>query len=564
MMPHWQKRFLSAALVLLVIGAWMLFRPEPDMTLIGDVMAARIFYKGEATPAAHVTVPFTRKDDAYTIANVAIDLNKDGKFAAYVVTGGTQEEWLVKNSRAKVIEGANTFSFEIVDADVPTRDHFDLVAMLTEESVGEWDGKIRAKSASAEATIPSFRTEDFGDLFTPHPETGGAGGMLDAVPAPPDAPATPEPSVPKERFTTPDAASYMTDASDAGGDVPGAAAAGVVPAADAPPAEGSDFEVFQPGVPDRFQGHNECVPTSISNGLHWLAKRYGFEDKMPETQEETMDELKPDLNWRYEVGAGMKNDVLPAKVAFTARHGLPIYSHRIESRTYDPDIVRKIAVELAKGQAVEVAIGYYSWNERTRAWDRNGGHMVSGVGAFGSNGQTYLGIHDPASPESGALDMYAVSGARMYNYRYRGNYAVFIEWAYAQSPKAEWVAQHPPATALDVSGLESRNLQDVWFVEMLNIGTAWYPAKQFHKAHGPECEEEEHWHANAGTAWGLEFKAHGNSFETNPERVRAREAPLAQWTDPGECGAGKTGLVDLQNVMISRSEAGALVAKIVE
>jgi hypothetical protein len=564
-MPHRKKRFLPAALVLLAVGAWLLARPKPDLTLIGEVTATRIAYKGELTPSAHVTVPFARKDDAYRVANVAIDLNKDGKFAAYAVTGGTQEEWLVRNSRAKVIEGANTFSFEIVDADVPTRNHFDLVAMLTADPIEAWDGKIRGKSAAAEAKISSFRTEDFGDLFAAHPEYGGAGGLLGDFPDPPSDAPTPPDETPKERFTTPDPEAYMTDASAAAGGAPaGAAAVGVTPAADALPAQGSDFEVFQEGVPDRFQGHNECVPTSISNGLHWLAKRYGFEDRMPDTQEETMNELKPDLDWRREYGANMRDDVLPAKVAFTARHDLPIYSHRISDRKHDLDIVRKIAAELKKGQAVEIAVGYYTWNADTEEWKRGGGHMVSGVGAFGSNGQTYLGLHDPLSPESGALDIYHVEGARMDGYRYRGNTVVYIEWAYAQSPKEEWVARHPPATRIDVSGIEARNLQDVWFVEMLNIGTAWYPVKQFHKFTGPECDRAEHWHANTGTAWGLEFRNRGTHEETNPERVRAREAPVTSWTDPGECGAGKTAQVKLFNVMIGRSEAGALVAKIVK
>lgn len=564
MLPHWNKRYAPAALALLAIGLWFLLRPSPDMTLIGEVTATRIFYKGEPTPAAHVTVPFARKDDAYTIANVAIDLNKDGTIAAYAVTSGTQEEWLVKNARAKVIEGANTFSFEIVDADVPTRNHFDLVAMLTEDPVEDWNGRIQAESAAAEATIGAFKTEDFGELFIAHPENGGAGGIVGDFPTPPsDAPEPEQGPAPQERFTVADPEAYMTDAS--GGDAPaGAAAAGVTPAADALPAKGSDFEVFQEGVPDRFQSTNECVPTSISNGLHWLAKRYGFEDKMPKTQEETMNELKPDLGWRRESGANMRDNVLPAKVAFTERHGLPIYSHRIESQRYDLDIVRKIAVELKKGQAVEIAIGYYTYNERTRGWDRQGGHMVSGVGAFGANGKTYLGLHDPLSPESGALDIYHVEGARMDNYRYRGNTVVYIEWAYAQSPKADWVAAHPPATRIDVSGLEARNLQDVWFVDAISIGTSWYPVKQFHKFTGPECDQEEHWHANRGTAWGINFVGRRAFDETNPEKILANQGPLVEWTDPGECGAGKTREKQVYGIMLGKDEAYDLVSKIVE
>lgn len=561
-MPHWKKRLVPAAAVLIVLGAWFMLRPRPDTSLIGEVSATRILYKGTATGAAHVTVPFTRKDDAYTVANVAIDLNKDGEIAAYAVTGGTQEEWVVKNSRAKVIEGANTFSFELVDADIPTRNRFDLVAMLTKEPVEGWSGNIRAKSAATEAKIASFKEEDFGDLFTADPENGGAGGLIGDFPTPPADAPLPELGVPRERFTTGNPEAFMTDAS--GGDVPGGVAVGLAPAADAMPAAGADFEVFQPGVPDRFQGHNECVPTSISNGLHWLAERYGFEDKMPKTQEETMNELKPDLGWSYASGANMRDNVLPAKVAFAERHGLPIYSHRIESQRYDLDIVRKIAVELKKGQAVEIAIGYYAWNATSGKWDRKGGHMVSGVGAFGSNGKTYLGVHDPLSPESGALDIYPVEGARMDDYRYRGSTVAYIEWAYAQSPKAEWVAQHPPRTALDVSGIESRDLQDVWFVEAIPIGTAWYPVKQFHKFTGPECDREEHWHANTGVAWGIDFARRRAFDERNPETVRANQGPVVRWTDPGECGAGKTQEKKAYDIMLGREEAYDLVGKIVE
>ena len=39
------------------------------------------------------------------------------------------------------------------------------------------------------------------------------------------------------------------------------------------------------------------------NGITHLTLRYGFQDKMPDTQEETMNELKPDLGWLQESAA---------------------------------------------------------------------------------------------------------------------------------------------------------------------------------------------------------------------------------------------------------------------
>jgi len=557
-----QKIVRAAVVLVIALFAWRYAMPKPDTTLIGEVTAARVLYDGKPTPSAYVTVPFTRKDDAYAIANVAVDLNKDGKFAAYEATGGTQEEWVVKNARAKVIEGANTFSFEIVDADVPTRNHFDLVAMVTAKPVGDWRGRIHGSSAAAKATIAAFIEEDFAPLYSASTAAPfSAGGLLDVEAGLTEtvgAPATAEDTV---KIKTAGNEPWLSDTTAGAGE---GAAIGAAPAPPVqPPAEGVDFEVFQPGVPDMTQGHNECVPTSISNGLTWLADRYGFKDKMPDTQLAAREELKTDLGWTSEIGANMGNNVVNAKVAFTRRHGLPIVTHRIGDYL-DEDIVRKIAVELAKGQAVEIGVGYYTQNATSGAWTRHGGHMTSTVGAFGSDGQMYLGLHDPLSPEAGRLDIYEVRKNRMLDYRYRGNTKVFIEFAYAQSPTEAWVADHPPQTRLDTRGFaETQNLQDSMFVDAIRIGTAWYPSKQFHKATGPECDGAEHWHANVGTAWGLEFGSQ-SAAQFVPEQVSARHLSTVQWTDPNGCGAGKTAQVSHLNIMISKDEAYDLVSKIVE
>jgi len=568
MLPHWKKRFAPATLVVLLLGLWFLTRPKPDMTLIGaDVTATRVVFDGRATPAAFVSVPFTREDDGRQVMNVAIDLNKDGKFQAYATVGGAvQEEWIVKNARAKVIEAGNTFSFDLVDADAATRANFKLVAMLTAKERRTWNGKPAGDSAFAAVNVSSFHDEDFAPLYSASDASPlSAGGLVDApatsgevVGSPTIADAVP--------IKTAGNGPWLSDTTvEAGAGAGEAAAIGATPAAAAPqlPPEGSDFEVFQPGVPDMTQGHNECVPTSISNGLTWLAERYGFKDKMPESQLATREEMKGDLGWKRETGANMGNNVVNAKVAFSRRHGLPIVTHRI-GNDFDEDIVRKISVELAKGQAVEIGVGYYTQNATSGAWTRHGGHMTSVVGAFGAYGETYLGLHDPLSPEPGRLDIYKVSKDRMFDYRYRGNTKVFIEYAYAQSPTEAWVKDHPPATRLDESGFaETQDLQDVMFVDSLNIGTAWYPIKQFHKFKGTECDHEEHWHANTGSAYGLEFGSRSNA-KFVPAEVNGRSLPVVAWTDPDGCGAGKVKDVVNLNVMISKSEAFDLVSKIVQ
>ncbi|HJV32499.1 MAG TPA: hypothetical protein VJ694_00560 [Patescibacteria group bacterium] len=563
-MPPRIKKLVPAAVVLLLIGLWTLARPKPDLSLIGpDIKAYRVTYDGKGTPAAYLSVPFTRKDDARPVVNAAIDLNKDGKFAAYTTVGGAvQEEWIVRDARAKVIEAGNAFSFDLVDADVATRTNFDLVVVLTGKELKKWNGKPVAGSAMARVNVSKFVDEDFAPLYSASTAAPfSAGGLMDVPPGAPDPAGSPAQVDDRTKIKTAGNGPWLSDTTAGAGE---GAAIGATPTPPvAPPAEGSDFEIFQPGVPDMTQGHNECVPTSISNGLTWLAERYGFKDKMPDTQLAAREELKGDLGWTSADGANMGNNVINAKVAFSRRHGIPVVTHRI-GNYLDDDIVRKIAVELAKGQAVEVGVGYYTQNATSGAWTRHGGHMMSGVGAFGANGQAYLGVHDPLSPETGRLDMYEVRGSRIFDYRYRGNTMVFIEFAYAQSPTEAWVAEHPPQTALDARGfLETQNLAGSMFVDAIKIGTAWYPSKQFHTGTGPECAGAEHWHANIHTAWGLQY-GDKSSVQFVPEAVRARHFPAVQWTDPDGCGAGKVGEVEHRNIMISKDEAYDLVSKIVQ
>jgi hypothetical protein len=547
----------ALAAVLLILGLAAL-RPKADATLIGkDIKAYRIVQDGQPTSAAHVSVPFTRKADDLTVANVAIDLNRDGTFAAYkTADGGDQEEWVVKNMRAKVIEAGNTFSFDLVDRAVDAAKDFPLEAVLTASPLKDWAGGVSGKGALTKVVISSFETEDFGPLFKADP-TGERDGAAGDGPTPGPMAST------KTKF--PDAEKFLRDTTAPESEGAGEAAAiGAEPAAAGGglPPPGSDFSVFQPGVPDMLQGTNECAPTSASNGIHSLARRYGFEDKLPASQRDSMNELKTDMNWHAE-GVATRTDFIPGKVAFTRRHDLPIYTHQIGGEL-DADITRKIAAELAKGQAVEVIIGYYT-QDAAGAWTRHGGHVMSGVGAFGQDGHTYLGVHDPLSPESGRLDMYEIDGTRVFNYRYRGNSMVFIDRAFAQSVTAEWIAAHPPSAALDTTSLvESQNFHETMLVDTIQIGQAWYPVMQFHQGTGPECENKMHWHANSGLAWGVDRTGFQPFELSNPEKVYRSRNDVKSWKDPDGCGAGKVADVVHRTILITNDEAGKLVAGIVK
>ena len=577
-MDNKQKKLLAAVAVvgLLLIG-WLVWRSggpaaKVDESVIGeDITVSRVYYAGDSAGTAYVSLPYLKNDDRYILMNVAIDLNRDGELAAYSTADGqTQEEWVVKNHRAKVWGGGNTVGFDLLDQAVAEAGGRQLFAYLTAEPISSL-GELPAARAEAQKVISEFLIDDYADRFQPgdDPESEAAGAVPTLISE--DLGPTPGPmaTTPSGRDNEP----YLTDITVAdSGELDGAPAIGAAPAAagDGLPPAGEDFEVFQTDVPDMYQGVNECVPTSTSNSLHWLGERFGFADRLPDNQRATMNELKDDLNWRADGGVQTRTDFIPGKVAFVRRHNLPIYTHQIGTEL-DNDIMRKIAVELAKGQAVEVVIGYYTQNAETGAWTRHGGHMMTAVGSWTTNGETYIGVHDPLSPANSRLDLYNVDGKRIYNYPYRGNTKVFINRAFAESVTEEWISEHPPQTAIQTAGgmFEQQDLQNVWFIEVLQIGDVFYPIQQFERFTAPACPEsccggDEHWHAKKGTAWGLNLAGH-KYFETNPATIRARNASVSEWRDPfGSCGAGRTADVRVRTIMISRSEAAALIAQIVD
>lgn len=557
---HMQKYVAVAAAVVLVIVILLAGRggSKPGASggpLVDKVEAYRVQQNGKPTSAAHASIAFTRKSGDYAFANLAIDLNKDGSYAAYdLADKAKQQEWVVQNMPVKVMTEGNDFSFDLLDRSVDDGKDFKAVVVLSKKPLSDWKGDVPADTSSAAVTISAFEPDDFGTLISPSPEgTGGApsekpvhGGPLDQA-----------------KVKTPNAQKYLKDTTAAPSQGSGEGQApvpGAVPAG-GPPAAGTDFSVLQTDVPDMSQGVNECVPTSTSNALTWLGNRYGFKDRLPKDQRSIIEELKPDFSWTAANGVLVEDNYLGGKSDFVARHNLPIYTYQVGSK-FDDDVATKVAAELAKGQAVEIVIGYYEWNAHTNKWERHGGHMLSAVGAFGANGKTYLGLHDPASPGPNRLDVYENIKSRMYNYRYRGNYAVFIEYAIAESPTEAWVKDHPATSVIETTGgiVEARDAQDTWFVDALKIGNAWYPTAQFHTFVGPECDKAEHWHANFGTALGFDLKGKPD-FDYNPSNVQSRHADIVEWKDPESCGAGKVAQVERKNILISKEEAERMAAK---
>jgi hypothetical protein len=184
---------------------------------------------------------------------------------------------------------------------------------------------------------------------------------------------------------------------------------------------------------DQDQRYNECGPTSVTNSFRMLVGKYGLKDRIPAETTDIIDELKSDLDWNDGVA---HENMIPGKQAFIERHKLPFEAHQIGTAD-DPELLKKIRDEIAKGQAVEAWIEFQNSSGRTV-----GAHLVTVVGAGFLDGRNIISITDPdtSSPDGrGTRDVYRVNPTNyMPTYGWDGVKA-FITYAYAQSPTQELV-----------------------------------------------------------------------------------------------------------------------------
>ncbi|MDO8516174.1 MAG: hypothetical protein Q7S28_02915 [bacterium] len=391
------KILIVAGVALLVLAAFFLLSGGVLGGVIGDgITLYRSAYMGQPTEQGFVYIPFTQTSDNFDLANVAIDMNGDGTYAAYDVNGKKQEEWLVKNMPAELIAGeANRYVLRIVDPAFGTKP-VKGVAVLTKNALAGdvWPAAEIEKAGppKKEFNITEVIIEDRAALRANDPS-----GLRTGLPIP---------------------GSFLEKAF-----------------AQAPaPAVPQNYGVKVTDAPDQDQLYNECGPTAISNGFRWLAKKYKVEDRMPPGDtRDLIDELKGDLQWSDGV---WDNDILNGKNNFIKRHNLPFEAHLIGHKN-DMNFVDKIYDELEKGQAVELTMSFYN-----ASGSPSGGHVVTVVGAGVKDGRAYLTFHDPDTSSANgrpSRDVYHVDGGTdMLDY-WPGNLTV-IDYAYAQSPLATFTA----------------------------------------------------------------------------------------------------------------------------
>lgn len=422
-----KRKIVVAGVLAVVLGLVILFITRN--TIGREVRMTRITYQGERTASAFLTVPFNRDRADYHYINVVVDLNQDGHFAAYKTKETTQAEWLVRNMAPRVTttEG-NNFGFQLYDAEADNRKDFASMVVLTKTPLVDWDGTAVSSLASRRLQVGQIGTDELSERVKFDPNKQGDTGP---------AASSQEPAADNLPVVPPGAGEGAGRGGGAGGGP-------AVPVAQRIEQPAADFDVFHADVPDITQGVNECVPTSAANSLLWLAKKYNFMNKMPVSDEAIIAELKHDMKWKAASGVTTDINFIPGKDAFVARHGLPLVTHRLGEKEFDLKIMDKIAKELQLGQDVEVVFEYGQYDARG-TYTRQGGHMVTAVGARREGATYYLDIHDPASPGPGTLDIYKVDGTRVIDYAYQGPFVTYIRRAIAESP-TEVPATSTPAT----------------------------------------------------------------------------------------------------------------------
>lgn len=397
------KKILLALIALLIIGILLVLGGGGGRTaLLGEGIAIyRTTIAEVPTSQGFMHIPFTGSSERYTVINIALDVNGDGAYAAYETTAGTQEEWIIMNEFPDISGMANRLPFTIIDPQFGTKPASGIAVISTELFEEDaWPAEIAAGETEEkaftvaevilEARDKNRENDPTGERATGFPALTFA-ETAHAQAAPPPAPAP----VPAQQNAGPYARHETAY--------------------------------------DQDQRYNECGPTSVTNSFRMLAKKYGLEDRIPAEPTDITDELKSDLDWND----GVRHDnMIKGKQSFINRHRLPFEAHQIGSKD-DPELLKKIRDEIAKGQAVEAWIEF-----QNASGTIVGAHLVTVVGAGFQNGRNVITITDPDTASGGgggSRDLYRVNPTNyMPQYGWDG-VSAFLTYAYAQSPTQELI-----------------------------------------------------------------------------------------------------------------------------
>jgi hypothetical protein len=247
-------------------------------------------------------------------------------------------------------------------------------------------------------------------------------------------------------------------------------------------------EITTEDVPDINQQPGECAPTAAANSLTSLISKNG---QTPPQANDMISELKNDMQWTRENGV-LPDNFVAGKNAWAQRHNLPIKTEKIGDQ-HGKTTIDAIHQALAQGKAVELRMKFAGNAAATQA---AGGHMVTVTGIHQGEGQTYLDINDPATPDSGT-ETVEIRGNTISNYG-PFNGVVVLSWAFSQTWQTE-NAQNTNSKSMIKNGVD---FSDGKSIEVIDYEGNYLPVSKLrigeaHPPHatGPGCGNR-HWHAD--------------------------------------------------------------------
>lgn len=279
------------------------------------------------------------------------------------------------------------------------------------------------------------------------------------------------------------------------------------------------------GTADITQRPAECAPTGAANSIIGLAQAHGESSKLPGNPMDLVDQLKGEMNWTPADGV-VPEDFVAGKNRAAAQLGLPIRTELIGDRD-GASTFEQLQQTLAKGGAAELRIRFTVPGGRKVI----GGHLVTVVAATEVNGDQYIDVHDPATPDG--TETYRVEGNNIPDYAvFEGD--TYLGVGFAQYWEPVTGTSLEPMTDAEVRGIENAVGQQRT-IKVIVVNGKKIPMEQVHIGKGPECikdgSEMPHYHANNGQ-YGIAL---------DDTKVR----------DPGGCGFGMAINVPVEDVVVN-------------
>ena len=167
---------------------------------------------------------------------------------------------------------------------------------------------------------------------------------------------------------------------------------------------------------------NQCVPISLANSLRWLGKKHAFNDKLPASDNDLIDQLAEAVKWNKDGTKG--ENVLPGKNKYTEDKKLPLTNKRIDNKVVEGKSMlwEDIVKELNDGEDVELLFDF----KQSPKGKAEKGHAVTVVGADkDKKDKESLTFHDSVTPEGN--DTYVVDrNGQILGYPLGKSYVSFI------------------------------------------------------------------------------------------------------------------------------------------